>query len=615
MNEKIMILKKTFFLLFGVFLASQAAYGSNEIRMTAPVALGVATGTWHPIEDKVSGWSDIGNPYGCSNWSPSVDTIDVGLNFVQTATDCVQARQHTVQPQEQNSKTLIVRAKGPARQESGTYLVSETQNATGTFVAWLPIANKVSTWSDVGAVYGCSNWSPATSTVDTGVSFTQTSTNCQQGQQRTVQAQEQNQRTQVIRDVGSPTIETGSYAVTQTQSAVGSSGTWLSASAVKTSWVDVGTPTNCSNWSPDPSTVTLDVSFTQTATDCQQSQQRTSQARQQNSVSLVYKNVGEPTVESGSYAVTQTQNAVGTLSTWLPIASQVSTWADVGAVYGCSNWSPATSTVDTGVTFTQTATNCQQGQQRTVQAQEQNQQTHAIRNVGAPTIESGAYAVTKTQSALGTSGTWLAASAVTTPWVNVGTPTNCINWSPDPSTVTLGVSFTQTALDCQQSQQRTSQARQQNSVSLNYQNVGSPVVQTQSIVASATRQAVGTMSGNTSVWVFNTDHVATQYGCMANVNKCTIISSSSPVGLHLRYLTLGYGSVYLGTVENIPAAKYSSIKVEMLDATGAVTRTLFDQPPSIVQIDSSYVGGPYSAAEMSAAAASSRMRLTVQTLP
>jgi hypothetical protein len=181
----------------------------------------------------------------------------------------------------------------------------------------------------------------------------------------------------------------------------------------------------------------------------------------------------------------------------------------------------------------------------------------------------------------------------------------------------VGVSFTQAATDCQQGQQRTSQARQQNSVSLNYQNVGSPVVQSQTVVASATRQAAGTMVGNTSVWEFNTDHVETQYGCMANVKKCTIISANSPVGLHLNYLTLGYGSVYLGTVENIPATKYSSIKVEMLDASGAVIGTLFDQAPGrpIVQLTPNYVGGPYTAAELSAAAASSRMRLTVQTLP
>jgi hypothetical protein len=122
MNEKIMILKKTFILLFGVFLAFQAAYGSNEIRMKAPVALAGTAGVWHPFEDKVSDWSDIGNPDGCSNWSPSVDSIDVGINFIQTASDCEQARQRTIQPQEHNSKTLIIRASGPAKKESDIYL-------------------------------------------------------------------------------------------------------------------------------------------------------------------------------------------------------------------------------------------------------------------------------------------------------------------------------------------------------------------------------------------------------------------------------------------------------------------------------------------------------------
>lgn len=49
---------------------------------------------------------------------------------------------------------------------------------------------------------------------------------------------------------------------------------------------------------------------------------------------------------------------------------------------GCSNWTPLETTVDVGVSFPQTATNCQQNQTRTVQNREQNDYSHEYKNVG-----------------------------------------------------------------------------------------------------------------------------------------------------------------------------------------------------------------------------------------
>ena len=41
---------------------------------------------------------------------------------------------------------------------------------------------------------------------------------------------------------------------------------------------------------------------------------------------------------------------------------------------------------------------------------------------------------------------WLATTPFYTDWVNDGEPFNCTDWTPDPSTVALGETFTQTVI-------------------------------------------------------------------------------------------------------------------------------------------------------------------------
>ena len=87
---------------------------------------------------------------------------------------------------------------------------------------------------------------------------------------------------------------------------------WIPAESVTTEWSNNGPITACSNWAPSADTMIFDEYFTQTATDCQQPQSRTVQEREQNDVTLEYRNVGSPTIENKNITVTDTKQEIGT---------------------------------------------------------------------------------------------------------------------------------------------------------------------------------------------------------------------------------------------------------------------------------------------------------------
>lgn len=90
---------------------------------------------------------------------------------------------------------------------------------------------------------------------------------------------------------------------------------------------------------------------------------------------------------------------------------------------------------------------------------------------------------------------WLASDALISEWANVGSPTGCSAWSPDPSTKDQGVTFEQIATGCSQVQTRTVQEREQNNVSHDYRNVGDVKNENRTLTnQSITRSAVGTKS-------------------------------------------------------------------------------------------------------------------------
>lgn len=201
---------------------------------------------------------------------------------------------------------------------------------------------------------------------------------------------------------------------------------WVDIAPIYGSWVNDGIIYDCSNWSPDPSTITINQIFVQTANDCKQDQYRTRQNREQNTTTLAIRNKGAEIIENDTINMLSDRNMVGTMETWIPTTPNYGSWFDVGAIYGCSNWSPDPSTVNIGQSFTQTATDCEQNQERTVQNREIEQTTNIIRNVGLETTENRVDEnITNTRSATGTkpvqecTGTWVVGSwGITITWPN-----------------------------------------------------------------------------------------------------------------------------------------------------------------------------------------------------
>jgi hypothetical protein len=473
-------------------------------------------------------WTDSGSYYDCKNWSPSNSTVGKGLAFTQTSTECSQNQVRTAHPQRKDKRTgKVEEIPGSAYQESQTISTTHTQDAVGILENWSAIASTYTDWKDTNALYGCTLWSPDPSVYTTSNSFTQNSSTCKTDQERERQDLEQEKYTDEIRNQGDPVTEK------QTLSAQHASRNYTIAI---TSWANDGPLISCSNWSPDPSTITIGQTFSQTANDCFQPQTRT------RSESYVDHKTGSTVAVSNvtqkqSIAATSTRSSVGTKETWAATTSVYSAWANtVGKVqYSCSNWSPAGSTKTVDGSFTQTATDCKTDQTRTRQDREMETTTKEIRNSAALATES--------QTLTGQSATRSYTVGLTA-WANNGAVTSCTNWSPDPSTVTINKAFTQTATDCLQPQTRTRSESYVDHLSGSTVAVSS-VVQTQSITASSTRAAIGTLetwAATTSTytawatttsaygctnWSPATSTVATGQSYTQTATDCSIVQSRS----------------------------------------------------------------------------------------
>lgn len=252
---------------------------------------------------------------------------------------------------------------------------------------WVPASSAYSEWLNNGPVKNCRIWTPDISTVPIGHFFEQIANDCEQDQVRTVQPREQSTKTQVYRDAGVATTELRTINATMRREAVGTQESWTAASPFFTEWTNEGGIYECQTWSPDPSTVTVEQAFTQTSNDCKQNQTRTRQDREQEAITLQYRDVGDPIMESRSIAASQSRASVGSKETWIAATPDYGAWVNTGSVYGCSNWSPSPSSVNSGVSFTQNATDCKIDQTRPKQDREQETTTLAYRNVGAVQAE------------------------------------------------------------------------------------------------------------------------------------------------------------------------------------------------------------------------------------
>lgn len=87
--------------------------------------------------------------------------------------------------------------------------------------AWASIAPIYTGWANYDAPYGCSGWTPATSTVASGSAFTQ-SQNCYQNQISYRQDRHQSLVTGQVVNVGNPVAGYQTITITQQQTAIGS---------------------------------------------------------------------------------------------------------------------------------------------------------------------------------------------------------------------------------------------------------------------------------------------------------------------------------------------------------------------------------------------------------
>jgi len=347
-----------------------------------------------PYVIAIGDWANQGDKQSCSNWAPATTTVGLGKAFTQTATDCQQAQVRT--RNEQYTDHLSgQKVTALNTTENQTIVVSNTRNAVGTLEDWVAITSTYTTWVNSGAITSCSNWSPATSTVTIGQSFTQTATDCAQSQARTRQDREQETNTGEIRNKGSAVTETQSIAASSTRAATGTKETWVAAAALYGNWANSSALYSCSNWSPAGSAYTYSASFTQTANNCSLNQTRSAQARQQETTTGAYRNVGAATTESRTLT---SQTATR------PYAVTIGGWQNSGGVAGCSNWSPDPSTVNSGIAFTQTATNCTQAQVRS-RVEQYNDHATGILTTAVNTSEWQTVGSYSTRTATGTKTT------------------------------------------------------------------------------------------------------------------------------------------------------------------------------------------------------------------
>jgi hypothetical protein len=304
-----------------------------------------ATGLKDFIADERLGawgsWVDEGGHYRCTPWSPTPDTVNLGASFTQS-NECLQDQRRS----RQVYHVWASSKETPKRIDEEERVVRESnaQVSTGTkdYVEGTSV-KPWSSWVNDGGVHTCSAWSPSPDTVPYGEAFTKNRV-CKQEQSRSRDVYE-------VWASGKETFlrtepDTQSIDVTQAKEDYGTDPgvTGQSAGA----WQNYGSPTNCSSWTPDRSSVNLGQSFTQTRSCDQQQRQsvttttRYSDGTQQSSSSYNYKTVRN----SYSNPTTGTKDYV-TSTRW------VYSHQTLGGKRNCSSWSPSRDSVDEGTRFTQ----------------------------------------------------------------------------------------------------------------------------------------------------------------------------------------------------------------------------------------------------------------------
>jgi hypothetical protein len=404
-------------------LASAGVANAGDFRYNYTLISSDVPPNWVQTEPAYGDWVDVGNVYGCSNWSPYTSTIGKGLTFEQTATNCSQNQTRTVQPQIRNNINGEIKASGAIGSEDRAIVASDRRDAVGTLENWLSFDPTFTSWVDTNALYGCTAWSPDPAIYGQNKDFVQTSLTCKTDQERFRQEREKEKFTSEIRNDGVPVKETQTLSGQSADRAY---------SITFGPWTDSGSLYGCSNWSPDPSTQNMGVAFTQTATNCSMNQQRDRFEAYIDHKTKATVTLGK-TVGTQVVTRTSTRNATGTRENWVATTPTYTAWANSSGLYSCGAFAPAPSNYTTATQFTQTAY-CYINQSRTRQDRQYETNTGAYRNVGGPVAEGqtlGGQPTTRTY--LMDFGAWQ--------W---GAFYSCGAWAPLASNVNQGQVFTQT---------------------------------------------------------------------------------------------------------------------------------------------------------------------------
>ena len=214
---------------------------------------------------------------------------------------------------------------------------------------------------------------------------------------------------------------------------------------------------------------------------------------------------------------------------------------------------------------------------------------------------------------------WAPIEPTFTDWANLGSPQNCTDWSPLPSFISEGVSFTQTATDCQQEQTRTRQEREQETNNLVIRNNGEPTTETRTVSTTSTRNAIGTDASaplsRYFTFIEKSGPATGQYGCNYESVCMSNPAESSMNGKSATYTTLGYANAVnfglAGYSGNQLIAVLTKLRIEMFDANGVKYYTLTQTAPFYNQYGS-YVGKSHTAEDYSKSTKAYKMRVSFE---
>lgn len=216
-----------------------------------------------------------------------------------------------------------------------------------------------------------------------------------------------------------------------------------------------------------------------------------------------------------------------------------------------------------------------------------------------------------------TNESWSPIDPTFSDWINLNSPKNCTDWSPLPSFIAEGTSFTQTATDCQQDQTRSRQEREQEATSLAIRDKGSSVTESRTVSASDTRTAIGTdaTAPLTRYFTFNEYAAPGQYGCHDGTSCMSIPAESSMNGKSANYMTLGYNNAVnfglSGYTGNELKAALTKLRIEMFDANGVKYYTITQNAPFSNQYGS-YVGNTHTVSDNNNASIAHKMRVSFE---